>query len=173
MKKVFLLTALAIFTVAIYANPNTKPLLQKTGIPGIESSIKAATPFHESLDIVYDFVYSNDCTGEDIHITGKAQLTFHGQINANRVSFSFHFNTQGLKAIGLTTGTNYVWHESDNSTYNGPITNGAFNNTIILRGDIVAPGRGNNYKYSNSFHVTINAKGEVTALSDDFNFECQ
>jgi hypothetical protein len=142
-----------------------------------------ATAFSQALAITTnDFVpfaqaafvpCANGGAGEIVLIEGVLHIQQHITINGNRASIKSHFQPQGAKGVGLTTGDVYnatgVTQEHDAIA----LTGGATEFTFVNNFKIIGPGPDNNLLVHQTVHVTINADGTVTTVIDNTSVECQ
>ena len=175
MKKVLLATIMAavMLTAFTYKSAVT-PTHRLRGFALAKPS--GAVPFHQQMNIdlaANGYYIINGCTCEYIQITnGILHTDYHGVINGNRISVSYHDNAQHLVAVG-PDGTEYRGNGVDNYSFNGSLVNGAYNTTSTTSVVLTTAGRKNNGVFRFDTHITINAKGEVTAVTDNFRFACQ
>ena len=116
---------------------------------------------------------ANGGAGELVLIEGTLHIQQHITINDNRASIKVHFQPQGAKGTGLTTGDSYnatgVTQEHDSIA----LTGGATEFTFINNFRIVGTGPDNNLLVHQTVHVTINANGTVTTVIDNTSVECR
>ena len=112
--------------------------------------------------------------GEFIEGEGRLHVLIRQTIDsAGGLHLGTHFQPMGLKAIGQTTGDRYnatgVTQTSTNIAGGGlPFTDTYINNFRMV-------GTGQNavsYHVHTTFHVTVNANGEVTAFVDNTRITC-
>ena len=112
--------------------------------------------------------------GEEVALSGELHLLFHITVDARGgVHVKTHANPQGVRGIGLTTGDKYqgtgVTQDHINVGADGlPVTY-----TFVNNFRIIGQGPGNNYLVHQTFHITINEHGEVTAEVDNVRVECK
>lgn len=136
-------------------------------------SPQAATPIKADIPISFTTTFPNPCTGELVTLTYTGDISIRGVINGNRVNITEHFNVQ-LDGVGLTSGAKYTGHISQNLTQNGSLNNGQLTINDVLNANLNVSGGQNNVKESASFHVTVNANGDVTSFNiDGFTQTCQ
>jgi len=84
----------------------------------------------------------------------------------------FHFNLQGLRGVGQTSGDTYSFQNTFNLTANVPA--GEFREFTITQ-NVAAhrQGAGDNFRLHVTSHLTINAQGEVTVYFFKLQFACQ
>jgi hypothetical protein len=136
------LLALTILVVPAHAEPPTK--------------INERGPFELHV--------SSDCTGEEVTITGEAQILGHAVEDSSGGSHVLAKVT--LKGTGVSeAGTRFVFSlmgnvESNNFEYTG---NGAIEATVHESGMLISNGSKSNEIVRVLAHVTANANGELTA----------
>jgi hypothetical protein len=98
----------------------------------------------------------------------------HGLIaiteNDNHLSVKTHFQPQGISGTGLSTGDTY---QGTGVTQDHFTTGLAETFTFVNNFRIIGQGLDNNFLVHETFHVSINANGEVTAVVDNFSVECK
>jgi hypothetical protein len=108
-------------------------------------------------------------------ISGTLHVLIHQTISdAGHLQFKFHFQPQGVSGVGLTTGDTYRATGVTQQTQTVDLTDGAPQEfTYINNFRIIGPGRDNNYLVHQTFHITVNANGELTSVVDNFSVECR
>lgn len=113
---------------------------------------------------------SSPCTGEDIFFEGflhvQEQLTF----NNNGFHSEFHFQLYG-RGVGLTSGKQYIYQDVFQDSFNFlalPIVE-----TTTEAFHIIGQGSLENLEVHTLFHITINANGTVTVVTDKFTVDCK
>ena len=86
--------------------------------------------------------------------------------------FKVHYQPQGLKAIGQSTGNRYnaVGVTQEHTNFHN---SGAFEDTFVNNFRMIGQGKAANYQVHQTFHVTVNANGTVTAVVDNTNVTCE
>jgi hypothetical protein len=109
--------------------------------------------------------------GEEVVLDGDLHLLLTITENANHLSIKTHAQPQGISGTGLTTGDKYqgTGVTQDHFTVN----RGAETFTFVNNFRIIGQAPGNNFLIHETFHVTINANGEITATVDNFSVECK
>ena len=105
----------------------------------------------------------------DLRLHSLTTLT----VNGNNVSGKFHFQPQGGSLVGETTGDTYRATGVTQGHFKGSFQNGQYTETFVNNFRIIGPGPGNNYLVHETFHITINANGDVTVDHDNFSVECK
>jgi hypothetical protein len=118
---------------------------------------------------------NNPCTGEEVFIEGTDHLVFHRTVDANggfHVKVHSNFEGQGVSP----SGAKYVLHTSANNRFYfraESAENDTFTDTFkIIRQGSATP-EADDFELKLTFHVTINANGEVTAIVDKYEAECK
>jgi hypothetical protein len=116
---------------------------------------------------------ANGGAGETVSIEGTLHVVVRLTTDkAGGVHTTLHFQPQGVKGTGLTTGDIYRgggvtrWTTNTNSD-SLPLTETHINNFRLI-----GPGPGNNVQVHMNTHVTINANGVITAEVDNSSAIC-
>jgi hypothetical protein len=123
------------------------------------------------LDTEFNIVDVNPCNGEAIQYSGTIQEVLHEVFNANGSHASYTLTLQGVSAVGLATGTLYrsggaSTTSSNTHDFSGPLT-------MTSNNRFVAQGSGVVFYSSFTFHTTVNANGELTAVVEKGIAECR
>ena|SRR5215211_6080119 len=130
--------------------------------------------FNERVPISGVFV--NPCTGEEVTYEGTIHLVFQRTEDA---SGGFHFKGhQNIQVQGVgTSGAKYVILETNNQQQNFDVFSesaSSFTSTdtfqVIRQGSETAE---DDFQGKATFHVTVNANGEVTSDVVKFESECK
>ena len=112
-------------------------------------------------DVPIDAVFYNACCDEQVYITGTAHL----MITKNVI----RLNVSDQQGVGLTSGYSYTGVGQGVETnvfythqYDGTLTS-------ILN---MSNNNGCSFRVQATFHVTVNANGEVTADFQTISFHC-
>ena len=168
----FLITALTSLVISCADDTGA------TSPAGTEAlSPAAASVFHDNVRIPVDIEVFIPCAaggaGEFVVLTGNLHVLFHETVNGNRFNVKFHTQPQGISGLGETTGDKYQGTGVTQERFGGSFVNGQFSDTFINNFRIIGQGPGNNLLIHETFHVTFNANGELTALVDNFRAECK
>ena len=120
-------------------------------------------------------VFFNECTGEDVTYEGTQHLVFNSTEDASGgVHFKGHSNIQ---VLGVSeSGAKYVAHQTDNQQQNFDVVSDSvssftFTDTLqFIRQGSETPE--DDFQVKQTFHVTINANGEVTSEVTNQEVEC-
>lgn len=144
--------------------------------PG-ELSPAAASVFTDNIRIPTDLFVFVSCAdggaGEEVLLSGNLHIVTHLTINGNRFVFKEHFQPQGIRGVGVSTGDKYQATGVTQDRFVGSFVNGQFSETFVNNFRIVGESTGNNFLVREAFHVTINANGVVTVLVDNFTTSCK
>ena len=111
--------------------------------------------------------------GEVVTLTGNLHVLMSVTVNANNVSFDSHFQAQGISGTGSVTGDKYQATGITRFNFNADVIGFPFNTTLVNNFRIIGQGTGNNFVVHQTFHITVNANGDVTAFVDNFTAECR
>src|SRR4051794_25460803 len=117
--------------------------------------------------------FVNLCNGEllgaegDVHVVGRLNRDPDGPDYRG-----IHLNTQGVAAVGLTTGTRYSVTEVGNTILNAN-PGAASVTTVVFTLDVISHGSGENFRAVDIVHFTVNANGEPTATVTGGHADCR
>jgi hypothetical protein len=113
---------------------------------------------------------ANEGLGEDVLLEGSIhEVTRSTETGSGNISFTIHLNPQGISGTGLTTGDTYQGMGA--FTLRGTLAPGeTFTVTDVFQ--VIGPGPDNNFSAHTTFHVTVNANGELTSEVNNFSVEC-
>jgi predicted small lipoprotein YifL len=113
---------------------------------------------------------ANGGAGEVVKSTGTIHRVIHVTETANGFHLTLHANPQNVSGTGLTTGDTYQTRGTFNAHQNfGPGATETIHETFML----VGPGPDNNLRWTTSYHLTINANGEITIYDvEPLSIEC-
>ena len=111
--------------------------------------------------------------GEFVLLSGSLHVLTTTTINGNKVSGKYHFQPQGIRGFGETTGDKYQATGVTQGEFKGSFINGQFTQTDINNFRIIGKGNGNNYLIHAVNHFTINANGKFTSVVNKFSSDCK
>lgn len=116
-----------------------------------------------------------DVCGEDvIHTSGDLHVLITSTINDNRASGYVHFNPQGAKLVGLTTGNEYIGTGMGSPVhFNESLDGGSATFTSVGNFRLIGKGQAPSLLVHSVVHTTINANGELTAEVELDTEECK
>jgi len=129
--------------------------------------------------IPFEMTVHVDCAlggaGEDVELTGELHVLIVTTVSKSGMQHTeLHFQPINVSGVGETSGDKYravgiTRTDMTIDTSDGfPQETTAVNNFYII-----GQGPGNNFMVHETFHVTINANGEVTADIDKLIIECR
>ena len=128
----------------------------------------AAVVANERTDV--DTVFTNFCTGEDVHLVGTSHVVFSLTTDG---SGGFHLgftSTQQLNGVGLTTGATYLSLSANTFTLN--IASLPFEQTSAGGTRLLRQGPGGDIMAFFLQHITVDANGNTRVFNTDFRFSC-
>lgn len=129
-----------------------------------------ATTTTDNVDVPIDFT-ATACNGETVNISGDSHIVVHVTTNDNHTTLETHIQFH-LSGEG-TSGTQYVANETVDSIEQTPLDNGAHVLNSVGQLHLIAQGSADNLIVRTTIHTTVNANGQITATSFDFEVECQ
>lgn len=166
--------ALGVIALAT-ASCSQEPTEALTG-PAILTPARAETEtIHErfSIELLVFVPCADEGAGELVLLEGTLHSLFHITINGNNFKMKVHDQPQGISGTGLTTGDKYQATGVTQQTFGGSFVNGQFSDTYVNNFRIIGLGPGNNFLLHEKFHITLDAKGGLTASVDNFSVECR
>src|SRR5215211_6911443 len=115
------------------------------------------------------------CDGETVDISGKMHLLAHATTDARSGRHvTLQINTEGVKGVGATSGSQYVSSATNNESINDSNTAGGQSEyTLTTKFLLVGKGKLPDLFTKVTMHVTVNANGEVTAEVTNVMAECR
>ncbi len=116
---------------------------------------------------------ANGGAGEGVLLSGNLHILARVTVSeSGNASIGIHFQPQGISGTGAVTGDKYqgTGVTLENININAPLP---FSDTFVNNFRIIGQGNGNNFLVHSTFHVTVNANGEVTATVANFSVECK
>lgn len=117
---------------------------------------------------------ANGGVGELVSLSGYVHVQYRLTVNDNTMHLGFKANPQGVVGQGQTTGDKYQGTGDTEYDINvSPVPTFPYNNTFTGNYRIIGHGPGNNFLHHETYHITINANGEVTTELDKSIDECK
>ena len=147
---------------------------------------QAATPFRSplvpafsymvNLKMPLDMTFFVPCAlggqGEDVHLSGDLHTVIHVTRDAHDTyHIEQHYQPQGISGVGMTSGAQYQATGITRSSEN--VVGMPYNYTLVNNFRIIGQGAGNNFLLHETFHITVNANGELTAVADNYSVDCK
>ncbi len=141
---------------------------------GIAPDLRA-TSFTENQKDPLDFSALIPCAaggvGEIVDFSGTLHVLLHVTVNGTKVTIKQHFQPQGVKGIGETTGDVYnATGVTQDVSRSGTV---GFTETFVNNFKLIGPGPGNNLLVHENLHITVNANGTLTVLKDHVTVTCK
>ena len=135
--------------------------------PGAQAAVQVNTtvPFDISLPI--------PCNGDTVDASGPVHIVSALTINGNNFSMVSHANAAGISGTSETTGAKYRGTGVTTDNFGGSFTNGQFRETIVNRFDFIGQGSAPSFTDDETFHMTVNANGTITASFDKATVSCR
>jgi hypothetical protein len=110
-----------------------------------------------------------------VDISGKMHLLAHATTDARSGRHvTLQINTEGVKGVGATSGSEYVSSATNNESINDSNTAGGQSEyTVTTKFLLVGKGKLPDLFTKVTMHVTVNANGEVTAEVTNVVAECR
>jgi hypothetical protein len=140
-----------------------------SGLLAVTSASASAVTEKIPFDVV---LAPEEACGEAIHLSGTllAQFSFT-ETSGGNVEMGFHFNPQGITGVGLTSGATY--HATGVTRGTTTIrAKGGISDTFVNSFKIIGEGSAPNFLQTDVIHLTVNAKGEVTASVEQSIIRC-
>jgi hypothetical protein len=134
--------------------------------PALLRPLMASATEANSRTMPLHFIRSNECTGEDVEISGTIHLVSKTQGDGGIVG---HFNYQHVRGVGLTSGTEYRVSAVDLVHLSPPFPSSVHS---VRSFRMIAPGSDANLLVDALMHITVNANGEVRASIDELSSRC-
>jgi hypothetical protein len=116
-----------------------------------------------NTQIPSSFTFFDQCSGEDVAVSGSVHLVTTSTITDNTLSGTFHSDFKAT-GIGQISGLAYQEEVVANTAFETSLINGEATRTFVGRIKIVAPGAENNQFSPIFMHTTMDANGNVTSL---------
>lgn len=152
------------------AGSSTKQNLQTTAAA---KSTSFTTSEKVPIELSVFVPCANGGAGEDVLLSGFLHIVSSFTINGNNIRGKSHFQPQGISGVGSITGDKYQATGVTQDQFKASLVNGVYVETYINNFRIIGQGKGNNYLLHATSHITFNANGQVTAISDQFKSDCK
>ena len=132
-----------------------------------------ATTYRETFTVPFNLVLFNECTGEDVALSGELRIRVKTTIDANGgIHSTFHLVPRRVRGEGVDSGIRYKLVGGARIHFNADADGAPLNFTATAMFNLVSQGGSDNLQVKFTFHVTVNANGEVTAVVDNFRLRC-
>ena len=116
---------------------------------------------------------ANGGAGEQIELTGRLHLLVTFRMNKRNASGKLQLRPQHLAGVGLTTGARYHATGVAQAHFKRALANHQFGVSVIVNFHLIGQGPRNNLLFHESLHLTITAKGQVTATPVNITIACR
>jgi hypothetical protein len=129
----------------------------------------------ENLSVTTDIDVFIPCAkggaGELVTLSGYLHVLIQiTENNGGGFHVKTHFQPQGISGVGTVTGDKY---QATGVTQDELNVAAGVEETFINNFRIIGQGPGNNLLIHETFHITINANGDVTVFVDNVSAECK
>jgi hypothetical protein len=139
------------------------------GLLAVTSASARATTEKIPFDVV---LAPEEACGEAIHLSGTLLAQFRStESSGGNVTIGFHFNPQGITGVGLTSGATYHATGETQGTTTIKAT-GGISDTFVNNFKIIGEGSAQNFLQTDVIHLTVSAKGVVTATVEKSTIRC-
>jgi hypothetical protein len=115
---------------------------------------------------------ANDGAGEEIQLTGEANIVFHVTLdNTGGAHTNIHGNFKGVIGTGLTTGDKYQATGTTSETVF--VSKVGEKGTILTKQNFISQGDASNFLARVHIHAVIHADGTVTGGVINISLECR
>lgn len=116
---------------------------------------------------------ANGGAGEVVFLDGTLHDLFHiGSSGSGGFEVTVHDNPQDVHGVGAATGAKYRGTGVTQSHFHVAGSGLPVTSTFVNNFAIIGQGPGNNFRVHETFHITINANGTITATVSNFRVTC-
>lgn len=138
-------------------------------------ALAAAVTSTDNTQVPFSILVFVDCAasgaGELVELSGSLHILSHVTLDGSGGFRSkSHFQPQGVRGAGQTTGAKYQGAGVTQDQFVGKVGS---THTFINNFRIIGPGPGNNLTVHQNVHLTINARGVVTASVSNTRAACK
>jgi hypothetical protein len=162
------LALLSIVTLAACGDSSQPlaPVSARTAPTARAAAYVETTVFETPTNVARFVKCANGGLGEVVDYSGTVLRMVHVTENENGFHVTFHANPQQVSGVGRITGDTYQARGTYTSSFNVGQEGGTQTIHDVLK--LVGQGPNNNLTVTfEDYHITINANGEVTVLSDE------
>jgi hypothetical protein len=147
------------------------PLILATSIPLASLKAQSGNATVKSSD-AFAFSFFNDCTGEVVSGVVDVKSTLHVSPDGNGGFHAHIHNVFNGRAVGETSGIQYVGPQSDHDSFNNS-SGGIVEETFTLNFRFLSNGPADNVLTHILLHVTVSPEGDVKTEILDVTEECR
>ncbi len=147
-----------------------------SALPVLDVSPSSATNVIINEQVPFNTVFFVSCAnggaGEAVVLSGTLHVLIHETVSSSgNFHLKLHFQPQGVSGTGLATGDSYRATGVTQEHFN--FNQLPINDTFVNNFRIIGQGPGNNFSVHQTFHITINANGELTSFQNNFKADCK
>jgi len=135
---------------------------------------RAAQVFSHETDLT-GLQFPDLCTGQTVTLSsGTDRFQVAVTINGNTFHLDMHDQLSNVHGTD-PTGTSYVINGASHSTMNinQPPPNATGEVTTVSHSNVIAQGSAPNEVFDDTFHITVDHQGNVTAMHSDLDMSCR
>jgi hypothetical protein len=136
---------------------------------GAAVEVNESVPFN---DFEVFIPCANGGAGDTVTLNGRLHVLITFTINRNHLSGTDHFQPQDLRGTD-TEGHAYHGVGITRDAFSASLVNGQFNTTFVNNFYIVGTAGAPSYRAHETFHITVTAKGKLTAFQDHIRVTCR
>jgi hypothetical protein len=150
-------------------------LIVSLGVAQVQAKATTVTTnFSQPIDLTVFVPCAGGGAGEYVQMSGPLHVLFVTTLdNQGGFHSDFLFQPMGVSGTGLSTGDKYQATGETQGTFNGDLSGQPLEGTFINNFKIIGQGPGNNFLVHETFHITVNPDGTVTAFVDNFYVKCK
>ena len=130
------------------------------------------TNVSQTLDSVVFVPCAAGGAGEVVDLTGDLHVLTTLSINGTMASGMEHFQPQGVRGVGETTGDVFQGTGVTREHFSLNLVDGRGETSFVDSFNIIGHGGSVNYRVRQVSHVTVSADGTVTVTHDQFSVDC-
>ena len=136
---------------------------------GIPAAV-AGPPTKTTLS--FDVIMFDQCSGEDVELTGSQTMSLAFSVNANTFHASIYISSH-LDGVGLSTGARYKSNLEDNGETKGSFAGFPFETSVAQNSDFIGQGTVANETIKEKIHITIDGNGTTTVNRSSLELTCR
>ena len=136
---------------------------------GIPAAV-AGPPTKTTLS--FDVIMFDQCSGEDVELTGSQTMSLAFSVNANTFHASIYISSH-LDGVGLSTGARYRSNLEDQFESNGSFAGFPLELKVLSNVNFIGQGAVANERVKIANRLTINGNGTITVNRDSIELTCQ
>lgn len=180
MKKLFclipfvMLVGLIVLSCQESQNPIAVTSSEENGGRSLAKALTVTNNYEVPYEMYPWIPCALDGNGEYIHLTGRLHILeciIFDNVGGNHVKI--HYQPKDLKGTGLESGDKYQGTGVTQETQNLNGIEFPYSYTYVNNFRMIGQGKGNNYLVHETWHITINANGDLTAFVDNWSVECK